>query len=90
MAMLDSQRYPLSSYLFNIVEDIVYFLGFMNTVHFPSVEMCVTFLEKPQFTRISFENDKYLYLVHTSSAPLWIKQLKLCVETRDYSPSCFP
>ena len=27
MAMLDSQRYPLSSYLFNIVEDIVYFLG---------------------------------------------------------------
>ena len=52
--------------------------------------MQVTFLEKPQFTRISFENDKYLHLVHTSSAPLWIKQLKLCVETRDYSPSCFP
>ena len=73
MAMLDSQRCPWSPYLINIVEDIVDFLDLWvciadNPYKFSfSRNVQVTFLEKPQFTIISFQNDKYWYLIYTSS-----------------------
>ena len=67
MAMPDSQQYPLNLYQIINVEDIVIFLDskvFINSEC--SEKSKITFIKKPRFKKISFQNYKHGYLIHNS------------------------
>ena len=85
MAMPDSQQYPLNLYQIINVEDIVIFLDskvFINSEC--SEKSKITFIKKPRFKIISFQNYKHGYLIHNSDkllrVLLWIRQCHLCME----------